>query len=91
MIWGGISYFGLSELVIVPGNQDSKKYCQVLRQGFLPFAAETLRETCTFSKMVHPPTVVTTLKSGLPIGMLMLCRGLPSRLTLILLRICREY
>lgn len=50
MLWGAMSYYGLSNLCVVRGNQDSAKYCKVLQRGLLPFAAETLGERWTFQQ-----------------------------------------
>lgn len=44
MVWTAISYYEMSNLAIVKGNQDSKQYCSILRLVCFPFAAETLGE-----------------------------------------------
>ena len=36
MVWGGIWYFGRTELCIVRGNIDHKKYIEILKQYLLP-------------------------------------------------------
>ena len=41
MIWSCFSYNGRNNLVIMYGKQDSAKYCELLKDGFLPFAAVT--------------------------------------------------
>lgn len=38
MVWGVISYNGVSELVFITKKQDSKVYCNVLEEGMIPFA-----------------------------------------------------
>ena len=37
MVWGGISGHGKTLLAIMKGNQDSKKYVEVLERTLLPF------------------------------------------------------
>ena len=37
MVWGGISAFGKTELVLLKGRQDSQKYIQMLKDHLLPF------------------------------------------------------
>ena len=44
MIWGPISLYGVSPLIFMDGRQDSTKYCEVLRDGLLLFAAEVFGE-----------------------------------------------
>ncbi|CDF40637.1 unnamed protein product [Chondrus crispus] len=44
MVWGGISPYGVSPMVFLNGNQDSRKYCATLDQALLPFAAEMYGE-----------------------------------------------
>ena len=44
MIWGAISLYGVSPLIFMDGRQDSSKYCQVLRDGLLPFASGVFGE-----------------------------------------------
>lgn len=44
MIWGAISLYGVSPLVFMDNSQESSKYCQVLTEGLLPFAAEVFGE-----------------------------------------------
>ena len=50
MVWGAISYYGVGELAILDGKQDSAGYSKTLRDNLLPFAAETLGETWTFQQ-----------------------------------------
>jgi len=50
MLWGAMSYFGLSNLHVLDGRQDAKAYCRNLEQGLLGFAAETLGEDWKFQK-----------------------------------------
>ena len=44
MVWGGISPYGVSPLVFLNANQDSRKYCETLDKALLPFAAEMYGE-----------------------------------------------
>ena len=44
MIWGAICLYGVSPLVFIDGRQDSNRYCQVLTDRLLPFAAEVFGE-----------------------------------------------
>ena len=48
MIWGAISYYGLSNLEGINTNMNSTGYCNILQRSLLPFAAETLGEVWTF-------------------------------------------
>ena len=50
MVWGSMSYYGLSDLTVIKGNQDSKGYCETLETGLLDFAATTFGETFTFQQ-----------------------------------------
>lgn len=50
MLWGAISLFGLSDLVVCKGNMDSKRYCRVLQRHLLPFAAEMCGERWVFQQ-----------------------------------------
>ena len=44
MVWGGISFYGSSELEGIQGTQDSERYCKVLETTFIPWAAVTCGE-----------------------------------------------
>jgi len=37
MVWGGISKYGITKLVEVPKKCDSKKYCDLLEEGLIPY------------------------------------------------------
>ena len=50
MIWGAISYYGVGELAVLDGTQNSAAYCKTLEDNLLPFSAETLRVTWTFQQ-----------------------------------------
>ena len=50
MVWGAISYYGVNQLAILEGKQDSAAYCRTLEDHLLLFAAETLGETWTFQQ-----------------------------------------
>ena len=50
MIWGAISYYGVEELAILDGNQDSAVYCKTLQDNLLAFAAEVFKETWTYKQ-----------------------------------------
>ena len=40
MVWGAISVYGLSELIVCDSRVDSEKYMQILQQGLIPFMEE---------------------------------------------------
>ncbi|CDF40241.1 unnamed protein product [Chondrus crispus] len=44
MMWGAISMYGVPPLIFMDGRQDFTKYCEVLRDGLLPLAAEVFGE-----------------------------------------------
>ena len=50
MIWSCFSYYGRNSLVIMYGKQDSAKYCELLKEDLLPFAAVTQGENWTYQK-----------------------------------------
>ena len=50
MIWSCFSYFGLCDLVILKGKQDSKKYCEVLEHNLLPFTSLVHGENWIFQQ-----------------------------------------
>ena len=50
MIWGAISFYGLSIMVTVEGNMNSEGYCRYLEDYLLPFAAETLGDNWVFQQ-----------------------------------------
>ena len=50
IVWGAMSYYVLSDLIVIKWNQDSKGYCDTLETGLLEFAATTLGETFTFQQ-----------------------------------------
>jgi transposase len=37
MVWGGISKNGITSLVEVPTKMNSKKYCDILKEGLIPY------------------------------------------------------
>ena len=45
MVWGAISYYGVSDLVFIKQKQDSKLYCSVLEENLIPFAETYVGET----------------------------------------------
>lgn len=45
MLWGGVSYYGLSTLSILEGNQNARGYCGVLEEGLLDFADKSSVKT----------------------------------------------
>ena len=47
MIWGAISYKVMKGFDGVPDNMDSRKYCQMLGESLLPYAAQALGENWT--------------------------------------------
>ena len=49
-VWGAMSYYGLSDLIVIKGNQDSKGYCETLEAGLLDIAATKFGETFTFQQ-----------------------------------------
>lgn len=51
MCWG-VSFYGLSPLVRVEGNQNSEDYCNTLAMGLTPWAPEVFGEisTCMFQQ-----------------------------------------
>ena len=50
MVWGAIAYDGTSNLVFISEKQDSKVYCNVLEEGLLPFAEDTVGDTFIFQQ-----------------------------------------
>ena len=48
MVWGGVSPYGVSLLVFLNGNQDSRKNWATLDQVLLPLAAEMYGEMATW-------------------------------------------
>lgn len=40
MVWAGLSFYGLTEIVFLEGRQDSQCYCATLEKALLPFVAE---------------------------------------------------
>lgn len=48
MIWAAVSFYGPSELMIIKGKKESKRYFEILEQGLLPFAAEVFGEQTTW-------------------------------------------
>ena len=48
MVWGGISFYGSSELEGIQGTQDSESYCEVPETTCIPWAAETCGEEWVF-------------------------------------------
>jgi len=49
MLWGAISYFGLSDLRVVKGNMDSIQYCEVLEEN-LDFSSGHTGESWIFQQ-----------------------------------------
>ena len=50
MIWSCFSYYGRNNLVTMYGKQDSAKYCELLKDDLLPFAAVTHGENWTYQQ-----------------------------------------
>lgn len=50
MIWGAMSFYGLSHIRVVKDTMNSAKYCKVLEEFLFPFAAETLGERWVFQQ-----------------------------------------
>lgn len=40
IIWAAISFYGVSEIMILVGRQDANRYCDNLDKGLLPFEAK---------------------------------------------------
>ena len=50
MVWGAMYYYGLSDIMVIKRNQDSRGYCDRLETGLLEFAATTFGESFTFQQ-----------------------------------------
>ena len=38
--WGGVSYFGLTDIIKIDGNLTGDKYCDILKNNLLPAIKE---------------------------------------------------
>lgn len=47
MVRGVYSFFGVSEILFLKENKYSKRYCELLKNGLLPFALEVFWELHT--------------------------------------------
>ena len=54
MIWGAISYYGLSNLEGVQNTINSNRYCAILEEALLPFLPKRSEEFGHFNTMVLP-------------------------------------
>lgn len=45
MVWGPISFYGLSPIMFLERKKDFKKYCQTLQAGLMPWSAEVFGES----------------------------------------------
>ncbi len=50
MLWGAMSWYGLSSLVVVNGSINSEQYCSILEAGLLPFVEEFAPQDWVFQK-----------------------------------------
>ncbi|CDF32776.1 unnamed protein product [Chondrus crispus] len=50
MIWSCFSYYGRKNLVIMYGKNDAGRYCELLKDDLLPFAAVTHGENWTYQQ-----------------------------------------
>lgn len=49
MLWGAISFYGVSELVFLSEGQEYKTYAETLENFLLPCAAEVFGEQTTWT------------------------------------------
>lgn len=81
MIWGPISYNGLSNLEGIKTNLNSDGYCNILQRSRLPFAAETLGTFWTFQSGGASVYRSNETKNGYKKEMLTFYHGQQSPLT----------
>lgn len=48
MLWGAMSWYGLSDLCVIHGRMNSEQYCEVLERCLLPFAEQNCPEGWIF-------------------------------------------
>lgn len=53
MLWDAFFFYILSNLVVCKGYMDSKKYCKLVMEEILPFAAENFGKSFYFSTRWH--------------------------------------
>ncbi len=50
MVWGAMSYFGLSDLCVINGGMNLECYCDVLSRFLLPYAEQECPEDWIFQQ-----------------------------------------
>ncbi len=50
ILWGAMSWYGLSSLVVVNGSNNSERYCAILEASLLPFLEEFAPQDWVFQQ-----------------------------------------